>query len=68
MSYKTTLRSYDILRRVLLEELARTDAILKGELEADEAYSAGRGKVREGEEPGVKLSFLGSWNEGERFQ
>jgi hypothetical protein len=32
------LRTYDILRRVLVEEPARTDAILKGELEADEAY------------------------------
>ena len=38
LSYKTTLRAHDVLRRVVVEELAKTDDILKGELEADEAY------------------------------
>jgi transposase len=48
MSYKTTLRAYDILRGVLMEDLARTDAILKGELEADEAYFRGKRKGKRG--------------------
>lgn len=37
LSYKTTLRAYDILRSVFIEELAKTDELLKGEWEADEA-------------------------------
>jgi len=40
-SYKTILRPYDILRRVLVEELAKTDDILKGELGADKACFGG---------------------------
>jgi len=38
------LRAYDILWRVLVEELAKTDDVLKGELEADEAYFGGKRK------------------------
>jgi len=68
LSYKTTLRAYDILRRVLLEDLARTDATLKGELEADEAYFGERGKVREGEEQAVRPSFWGFLNKEEKSQ
>jgi len=37
ISYKTTLRAVDVLRRAIMEEPAKTDDILKGELEADEA-------------------------------
>jgi len=37
-SSKTTLKASDLLRRVLVEDLARSDALLKGELEADESY------------------------------
>lgn len=48
LSYKTALRAYDILRRVLVEELARSDDILKGELEADEAYFGGKRKGKRG--------------------
>lgn len=35
MSYKTTLRAYDIPQMVLVEALARTNDVLMGELEAD---------------------------------
>jgi len=48
LSYKSTLRAYDILRRVLVEELAKTDELLKGELEADEAYFGGKRKGKRG--------------------
>jgi molybdenum-dependent DNA-binding transcriptional regulator ModE len=41
LSYKTTLKSFDILRRVLVEDLAWSDALLKGELEANESYFGG---------------------------
>ena len=44
LSYKTSLTAYDILRRVLVEELGRTDGLLQGELEADESYFGGRRK------------------------
>ncbi|HOS83044.1 MAG TPA: hypothetical protein PK445_10005 [Methanolinea sp.] len=36
------IKAYDILRRNLVEELAKTDDILKGELEADETYFSGK--------------------------
>jgi hypothetical protein len=38
LSYKTTLKAYDLLIRVLVEHLAENDDPLKGELEADESY------------------------------
>jgi len=38
-------RRRDDQDRVLVEGLARKDAILKGELEADEAYFGGKRKV-----------------------
>jgi len=41
LSYKTSLKAYDLLRRVLVEDLARSDNLLKGELEADESYFGG---------------------------
>ena len=41
LSYKTALKAFDLLRRVLVEDLARSDALLKGELEADESYFGG---------------------------
>ena len=38
VSYKTARKVYDLLRRVLVEDLARMDNLLKGELEVDESY------------------------------
>jgi len=64
LSYKTTLRAYDILRMVLVEELARTDAILKGELEADEAYFGGKRKGKRGRGAGGKTMVFGILERG----
>jgi len=49
LSFKTTLRACDILSRVLVEERAKTDNILKGERQADEAYFGGKRKKSVGE-------------------
>ncbi len=64
LSYKTTLRAYDILRRILVEALARTDAVLKGELEADEAYFGGRRKGNRGRGAGGKTIVFGILERG----
>ncbi|HRU80322.1 MAG TPA: transposase [Methanolinea sp.] len=67
LSYKTTLRAYDILRMVLVEELARTDAILKGELEANEAYFGGKRKGKRGRGVRGKTIVFGILERGERI-
>lgn len=46
--YKTALRCFDIIRRSITEELAKTDVELKGEIELDETYFGGRRKGRRG--------------------
>jgi len=33
MSYKTTLKAFDLLRKAIAEELSKCDEILKGEIE-----------------------------------
>ena len=48
LSYKTVLKAYDILRQVIVMELAKTDRALKGEIEADEAYFGGKRKGNRG--------------------
>ena len=48
LSYKTVLKAYDILRQVIVRELAKTDKALKGEIEADEAYFGGKRKGNRG--------------------
>ena len=35
MSYKTTLKAFNILRKAIAEELSKCDDILKGEIELD---------------------------------
>ncbi len=64
LSYKTTLGAYEILRRVLVEELARTDRLLKGELEADESYFGGRKKGKRGRGAGHKTIVFGILERG----
>ncbi len=64
LSYKTTLRAYDILRRVLVEELSGNDEVLKGELEADEAYFRGKGKGKRGRGAGGKTIVNGILGRG----
>ena len=59
LSYKTSLKAYDILRRVIVEDLAWTDSLLKGELEADESYFGGRRKGKRGRGAGHKTIVFG---------
>jgi transposase len=59
LSYKTTLKAYEILRRILVEELASTDGLLKGELEADESYFGGRRNGKRGRGAGHKTIMFG---------
>ena len=44
LSYKTTLQAFDTIRYSILEELAKTDHVLKGKIEQDEAYFGGKRK------------------------
>jgi len=48
VSYKTALKAFDAMRRVIVNELAKNDLVLKGEIEADESYFGGRRKGRRG--------------------
>jgi len=64
LSYKTTLKAFDLLRRVLVEDLARSDALLKGELEADESYFGGRRKGKRGRGAGHKTIVFGILERG----
>jgi len=48
LSYKTTLKAFDTIRYSILEELAKTDRVLKGKIEADEAYFGGKRKGNRG--------------------
>ncbi len=47
-SYKTTLKAFDAIRFSILGELAKTDHVLKGKIEADEAYFWGKRKGNRG--------------------
>ena len=48
LSYKTVLKAFDAIRYSILEELANTDKVLKGQIEADEAYFGGKRKGNHG--------------------
>ena len=48
LSYKTTLKAFDTIRFSILEELAKADEVLKGKIEADEAYFGGKRKGNRG--------------------
>jgi len=47
-SYNSALRASDIIRSAIVNELARDDNVLKGGIEADEAYFGGRRKGKRG--------------------
>jgi transposase len=64
LSYKTSLKAYDLLRRVLVEDLAKADNLLKGELEADESYFGGRRKGMRGRSAGHKTIVFGILDRG----
>jgi transposase len=48
VNYNTALKAFDAMRRVIVNELAKNDLVLKGEIEADESYFGGRRKGRRG--------------------
>jgi len=48
VSYPTALNVFDSIRYAILYSLAKTDDILKGEIEADEAYFGGKRKGNRG--------------------
>lgn len=64
LSYKTTLKAYDLLRRILVENLAEHDDLLKGELEADESYFGGKRKGKRGRGAGHKTIVFGILERG----
>jgi transposase len=59
LSYKTTLKGYDIIRHAIVEELAKSDDLLKGEVEADEAYFGGKRKGNRGRGAAGKTIVFG---------
>ena len=68
LDYKTTLKAFNTLRFSILEELVKTDRILKGEIEADEAYFGGKRKGNRGRGARTRQLSLESWREMEGFQ
>jgi len=48
ISYNTALRGFDVIRMAIACELAGDDNVLKGEIEADEAYFGGKRKGKRG--------------------
>jgi transposase len=64
MSYKTTLKSFDLLRKAIAEELAKSDEILKGEIELDESYFGGKRKGKRGRGAAGKTIVFGILERG----
>jgi len=64
LSYPTTLKGFDILRGVILQELSRSDQVLKGEIEADESYFGGKRKGKRGRGAGGKTIVFGILERG----
>jgi len=48
VSYPTALHSFDTMRFSILKEQSKTDDVLKGQIEADEAYFGGKRKGNRG--------------------
>jgi transposase len=68
LSYPTTLKGFDILRGVIIQELSRSDEVLRGEIEADEAYFGGKQKGKRGKGAGGKTIVFEILEEAARFQ
>ena len=64
LSYPTTLKGFDILRSVILQELSRSDEVLRGEIEADESYFGGKRKGKRGRGAGGKTIVFGILERG----
>ncbi len=59
ISYKTALKSFDAIRFAIVQELAKDDNTLRGEIEADEAYFGGRRKGKRGRGSRNKVIVFG---------
>ena len=64
LSYPTTLKGFDVLRGVILQELSRSDEVLRGEIEADESYFGGKLKGKRGRGAGGKTIVFGILERG----
>jgi transposase len=64
MSYKTTLKGFDLLRKAIAEELSKSDEILKGEIELDESYFGGKRKGKRGRGAAGKTIVFGILERG----
>jgi transposase len=64
MSYKTTLKAFDLLRKAIDEELSRCDEVLKGEIELDESYFGGKRKGKRGRGAAGKTIVFGILERG----
>ena len=64
LSYKTTLKAYDIIRESIVDHLALEDEILRGEIELDESYFGGRRKGKRGRGAAKKTIVFGILERG----
>lgn len=64
ISYPTTLKAFDLIRRSIACHLAKDDNLLKGEIEADESYFGGRRKGKRGRGAGHKTIVFGILERG----
>ncbi|MDE1765555.1 MAG: IS1595 family transposase [Thaumarchaeota archaeon] len=66
IGYPAALKSYDIMRISILHQLARQKRILRGQIEADEAYFGGRRKGNRGRGARNKTIVFGILERGGR--
>jgi transposase len=59
LGYPATLKSFDTIRHAIVQQLAKSDKTLKGEIEADEAYFGGKRKGKRGRGAGGKTIIFG---------
>jgi len=59
VSYPTALKAFDVIRRTILNNLAKKDRKLKGVIEADESYFGGKRKGRRGRGASGKTIVFG---------
>ncbi|MEM3172034.1 MAG: hypothetical protein QXE82_00670 [Candidatus Nitrosotenuis sp.] len=64
VSYPAALKAFDTIRYSILHQLAKSDAVLRGEIEADEAYFGGKRKGNRGR--GSKNKTIVFGNTGKR--
>ncbi|MFN3654220.1 MAG: IS1595 family transposase [Candidatus Nitrosotenuis sp.] len=66
VSYPAALKAFDTIRYSILHQLARSDAALRGEIEADEAYFGGKRKGNRGRGARNKTIVFGILERGGR--